>query len=201
MNTLAGETGNDFLQGGYANDVYVYNVGDANDVIVDLGGTDKILFGAGITANDLSFIRTSNNDLAISIDTGAGVSSILIQDFFQSAKAVETIEFSDTSTLNLTTINNWVLTGTGSADTLYGVENNGGADDTIFGGGGHDKISESASDKTLTSKIFKKWMKDNLIKKEARGVYRFIAKSDTVKTADFAFILEAFAKGLKGEAG
>lgn len=138
--TLAGETGNDFLQGGYANDVYVYNVGDANDVIVDLGGTDKILFGAGITANDLSFIRTSNNDLAISIDTGAGVSSILIQDFFQSAKAVETIEFSDTSTLNLTTINNWVLTGTGSADTLYGVENNGGADDTIFGGGGHDKI-------------------------------------------------------------
>lgn len=66
---------------------------------------------------------------------------------------------------------------------------------------GYAHLSESASDKTLTSKIFKKWMKDNLIKKEARGVYRFIAKSDTVKTADFAFILEAFAKGLKGEAG
>lgn len=138
--TIAGEAGNDLLQGGYANDVYVYNVGDGNDVILDLGGTDKIVFGAGITANDLSFIRISNNELAVSIDTGSGVSSILIQDFFQSAKAVETIEFSDASTLNLTTMNNWVLTGTGGADTLYGVENNGGADDTIFGGGGHDKI-------------------------------------------------------------
>lgn len=148
--TLAGETGNDFLQGGDGDDIYIYNVGDGHDVIIDSSGTDKIVFGAGITANDLTFIRTSNHDMMIHIDDGTTIGSILVQEFFQSdSKSVETIEFSDTSTLDLTAIDNWVLTGTGYADMLYGVQHNGGENDTIFGGAGHDKIFGYAGNDVL----------------------------------------------------
>lgn len=137
---LIGGTGSDFIQGGNGDDTYVYNLGDGWDTIIDTSGADKILFGAGIDAGDLTFSRTSNNDLLISIDTGTQVGSVLVQDHFLSNKGVETIEFSDTTTINLTTLDNWALTGTGAADTLYGVEYNGGTTDTIFGGAGHDRL-------------------------------------------------------------
>lgn len=147
---LIGGEGSDFLQGGHDNDTYVYNLGHGWDTILEATGMDKILFGAGIDANDLTFTRTSNNDLMISIDTGTHVGSILVQDQFASAgKGIEIIEFSDTTTLDLTALNNWILTGTSAADTLYGVQHNGGADDTIFGGAGHDKIHGYVGDDEL----------------------------------------------------
>lgn len=147
---LIGGEGSDFLQGGHDNDTYVYNLGHGWDTILEATGMDKILFGAGIDANDLTFTRTSNNDLMISIDTGTHVGSILVQDQFASAgKGIEIIEFSDTTTLDLTALNNWILIGTSAADTLYGVQHNGGADDTIFGGAGHDKIHGYVGDDEL----------------------------------------------------
>lgn len=147
---LIGGTGADFVQGEAGDDVYVYNPGDGWDAYYDTGGADKILFGAGIAANDLTFARASNNDLLISIDTGTHVGSILVQDHFMgSGYGIETIEFSDTTTLDVTAINNWVLTGSGNADILHGVQHNGGSTDTIYGGAGHDKIFGYAGDDVL----------------------------------------------------
>lgn len=148
--TLIGEAGNDFLQGGHGDDVYIYNLGDGHDVIVDTSGNDKIVFGAGITAGHLTFTRTSNRDMMISIDDGVTIGSILVQDFFLSANSgVETIEFFDTSTINLSSLDNWVLTGTQYTDNLLGVQHNGGENDTIHGGAGHDKISGYAGNDLL----------------------------------------------------
>ena len=40
----------DSLYGG--NDTYIYNIGDGNKYIVDLGGNDTIQFGVGITTEN-----------------------------------------------------------------------------------------------------------------------------------------------------
>lgn len=147
---LVGGEGGDFLQGGYGNDTYVYNDGDGWDTIIDLSGSsDKLVFGLGITESHLNFIRVSNDDLVVQIDNGTNIGNILIQDFFTSGKAVETIEFADASTLSLNAINNWVLTGSGVGEALRGVQYNGGTDDIIYGGGGHDKIYGYAGNDTL----------------------------------------------------
>ena len=55
--TLIGGRGNDYMEGGSGSDNYVFNIGDGCDTIEQYGGnastTDQILFGAGITKNDL----------------------------------------------------------------------------------------------------------------------------------------------------
>jgi Ca2+-binding RTX toxin-like protein len=137
--TLTGGTGGDLLQGGADNDTYVYNVGDGDDVIVDLSGsTDKIQFGAGITISDLSFARMLNDDMVITINTGSSTGEIIVQNQFGSG-TIESILFNDTSTFNLTA-QHWTLNGTSGNDLLYGVFYGGGANDTIYGDDGHDRI-------------------------------------------------------------
>lgn len=147
--TIHGGIGNDFLEGGTGDDIYVYNINDGHDVIIESSGNDKILFGAGIEENHLSFTRTSSDDMLISIDTGTHIGSILIQDYYLNNKGLETIEFDDASTIDLTLIDNWVLHGTGYNDTLYGVVHNGGSNDIIYGGLGNDKIYGESGDDTL----------------------------------------------------
>ena len=43
-----GARGNDILQGHYGQDSYVFNIGDGQDTINDIGGSDKLVFGEGI---------------------------------------------------------------------------------------------------------------------------------------------------------
>jgi len=51
--TLTGGLGNDILKGGTGNDSYLFNVGDGEDILTDASGIDKIVFGEGITANNI----------------------------------------------------------------------------------------------------------------------------------------------------
>ncbi len=63
-NILVGATGHDTLTGGEGNDVYVYNRGDGQDSIDDLdwvGGSDSLLFGAGITDTDVLAFKSGND--------------------------------------------------------------------------------------------------------------------------------------------
>ncbi|NQY38219.1 MAG: hypothetical protein HRT37_25430, partial [Alteromonadaceae bacterium] len=45
--------GNDIIYGGTGDDIYLFNVGDGQDILSDSKGTDKIVFGEGLTADNL----------------------------------------------------------------------------------------------------------------------------------------------------
>ena len=126
-NTISGGAGGNFLHGAYNNDTYVY--GGGNDVITDLGGTDQITLPSGIVSGDLSFSRASTQlstsdfyDLLITI---AGSGTIQIENFFSTSGSpkVELILFSDTSTLNLTTLTVSDLHLTNGNDTFTSYDN------------------------------------------------------------------------------
>ena len=98
-NTFEGKTGNDTIiddQGG--NETYIYNLGDGNDHIFDVDGTDKIVFGEGITTQNLVF-RQEDNHLIISFAQNEG--SIFIENYFgDDINKIETFELSDGTIIN-----------------------------------------------------------------------------------------------------
>ena len=122
--TLIGGIGNDTLNGGGGNDTYIYNLGDGFDTINETGGNDKIVFGKGINLDNLSFERIDNN-LKISIN-GDEIKGIQINNQFSSESyRVETIEFYDGSTLDISNadqliqaMNSFSLSNSASTDTL-----------------------------------------------------------------------------------
>ncbi len=70
-NVLLNGSGNDQLQGGTGSDIYTFGIGDDQDHItedvggtIDTGSTDRVLFGAGIDADNLWFTQ-EGNDLRI----------------------------------------------------------------------------------------------------------------------------------------
>ena len=65
-NTLTGGAGDDRLLGGTGDDRYVYARGDGSDTIIDAQGQNRLVFGAGITAEDLRF-SLQGKDLVIRI--------------------------------------------------------------------------------------------------------------------------------------
>jgi len=140
--TLTGGADNDYLEGEAGDDVYVYQAGDGEDIIFDAGGAtddDKILFGPGIDAGDLTLTRVGQQDLQINIDNGTYTGVITISSQFDANYTIETIEFDDSSTIDLTTVN-WTQYGTAGNDTLYGVAYGGGDADTLYAGAGNDKV-------------------------------------------------------------
>ena len=122
--TIVGGIGNDILNGGNGDDAYVYNLGDGFDTISESGGDDKIVFGEGISQSDLSFEKIGNN-LKISIN-GDEIKGIQINNQFgSSSNKVETIEFHDGSTLDISNadqliqaMNSFSISNSASTDTL-----------------------------------------------------------------------------------
>jgi Ca2+-binding RTX toxin-like protein len=100
-NVLTGLAGNDMLIGGAGNDTYMFHIGDGADTIQDTsltGEENRIRFGQGITAQNLSF---SDEGGTLRIDIGANGDSIRLLNFSAASQTVvQTIEFSDGSTAN-----------------------------------------------------------------------------------------------------
>ncbi len=102
---LEGGTGDDYLNGGSGSDTYIYNLGDGNDKIFDFSyytETDKIVFGEGISAENLTGKRVSNN-LVLTI--GESGETITLERFFEYYNSyynyeIEKFEFSDGTMLN-----------------------------------------------------------------------------------------------------
>lgn len=102
--TLTGGLGNDRLEGGEGADIYVYNIGDGDDVIYDYRqsdntATDVLIFGEGISIDDLIFSRPAGDstDLLITFQNQSG--SILIDHQTWSDSGIELFQFADGSTL------------------------------------------------------------------------------------------------------
>tara|TARA_B100001094_G_C18195024_1_gene810151 strand:- start:2276 stop:5320 length:3045 start_codon:yes stop_codon:yes gene_type:complete len=53
-NTLSGGQGNDVIETGFSHDTYLFNLGDGQDKITDLGGEDILRFGEGILPQHVS---------------------------------------------------------------------------------------------------------------------------------------------------
>ncbi|WP_415891706.1 calcium-binding protein [Neptuniibacter sp. PT8_73] len=141
---LVGGKGNDLLEGGEGSDTYLFNRGDGWDVVWDKSdiGTDKIIFGEGITKEHLE-VTHSGVDLVLEIADPHGQASdrIIIESALLStspAYRIEIVEFSDGSQL---THDDLVR----EAHTLNG----GSEDDTLIGSWGADYLFGNTGDDLL----------------------------------------------------
>ena len=126
---LVGGTGDDTLQGRAGDDTYIYNLGDGFDTIIEDGGNDTIVFGEGITLEDLTF-RKSGTDLIINIngDSSQGINIFnhaLMRNDSLTEYNVESIRFADGSTLDISNadqliqaMNSFSVSNSASTDTL-----------------------------------------------------------------------------------
>ncbi|MBU0801348.1 MAG: hypothetical protein KKA05_10175, partial [Alphaproteobacteria bacterium] len=142
--TLYGGEGNDTLYGGIDDDIYVYNSGEGVDTISDSGsGNDKVLFGAGFDFEDMTYQKSGNN-LLLSFNT-IHVITLSGQLSSSSSNWIETLQFSDSSTFDLSNIS-FSATGTSGNDTLNG---NHGASDILQGLNGNDTLNGYSGNDTL----------------------------------------------------
>ena len=148
---LTGGKGNDYFEKLYwinSNDTYIFNIGDGQDTIYDANGTDKIIFGAGITQADITLISDYATNRSLIIKIGSNGDQIRINSFFNNTNSyekIETLQFADGSVLNLDTA--LTITGTNtSGETLVGTTYNDSlsgniGNDSIYGGNGDDTFS------------------------------------------------------------
>ena len=137
---LNGQMGDDDLRGHQGDDTYLFFNGHGNDTIYEQSGNDKIVFGPGITAQDIILTRQGAYDLKLSIDPNVGTGSITLINQFSTA-GVELLEFDDGTTLDIQSLD-YTYEGTDNAETIYGVRGGYGAsgNDTLYGHGGDDII-------------------------------------------------------------
>ncbi len=153
--TFIGGAGNDVLNGSNYADSYVFNRGDGQDVINEIGPnywwesyTDKLTFGDGIAASDVSVSR-SGLDLVLKLDGGSD--QLTVANWFNDGGGfyqVEQVIFADGTTWSSAQISEWVLevTGTPGDDTLAGVR---GFANVLHGGAGNDVLVAYGTGDTL----------------------------------------------------
>ncbi|WP_331351723.1 calcium-binding protein [Cellvibrio sp. UBA7671] len=168
--TLKGENGNDILngslgkdslEGGDGADTYVFNLGDGQDTISDYDTTanirDRIVLGAGITRDNISFSRNVNSLVMVIGNTGDQIT--FINHYSGNSSKVEEVEIAgevvvlDTlinsyavGVLGATDANNSALNGTEEKNLIDGLGGNDnlhgyGGDDTLLGGLGNDFLN------------------------------------------------------------
>lgn len=144
---LDGGSGNDWLAGGMGSDDYRFVGGDGLDTVTegslfvrglsDPGHVDRIVFGEGVSREQVSLLRSADGNL--SVRYGAG-DEILVEGQYVTAGAeIERIVFADGQTIEkaeLDALEVGVLDGTGGSDELYGTAGN----DVLRGHEGEDYL-------------------------------------------------------------
>jgi len=149
--TIDGGPGNDYVLGGAGDDTYIFNAGDGSKKIFDTAVEhegNKILFGAGITPDDLRLQLTVGG-----LDILIGDNGDLIRFYnidpnnVYGTHAVDHYEFADGTVLTYRQLMNRGLniTGTSGDDRLNGA----GGDDLLTGVDGNDNLSGYAGNDTL----------------------------------------------------
>ena len=148
--TIIGGTGNDTLEGGAGDDLYLFNLGDGQDLIDDGpgGGNDIIRFGEGITQNDLLFsAETVGSNTNLVIRNKNNTDKITVNGhYYNDLWKVERFEFDDESYLTHTEVESLLAThGTENNDNI----NASNQSEEIYGYGGDDNISGLAGDDSI----------------------------------------------------
>ncbi len=148
-NTLTGGTGNDTLYGGYGADTYYIGAEDGNDVINndDSGSdrvNDRIVFGEGIKAEDISLYR-EKDDLLIRNEASGQITRIKNQ-FYRNCYNLENIEFADGTVWTRTDLEEKLalINGTDGNDKLVGYG-------SVYGYNGNEVFYAGAGDDTVTA--------------------------------------------------
>ncbi|KJH65875.1 calcium-binding protein, partial [Chromobacterium violaceum] len=158
-NVLEGGAGNDTLRGSYARDIYLFNLGDGQDLIIerDNGGrgagdyNDELRFGADIKDTDIQVLRSGNDMVFRHVN---GQDSVTVKDWFVDRNYwVEQITFASGVkwTADQLMKQGVPLVGSELGDTLRGgnvddwMQGNGG-NDSLYGGNGNDLIEGGAGD-------------------------------------------------------
>ncbi|AFM26137.1 calcium-binding protein [Desulfomonile tiedjei] len=160
---LRGNQGNDRISGGTGDDTYIFNVGDGIDTITDestLMSPNMLVFGAGITLDDIKLNHDATNNLLI-LNIGTNGDTIEFTNFDSTnpygSHAIEYFRFADGQIVTYSelinkgfdivgTSGNDNLIGTGATDRIIGGDGN----DTLAGGQGNDTLIGGAGDDTYT---------------------------------------------------
>lgn len=148
--TLSGGSGNDSMYGDLGADVYSFGLGDGADVLQDnntsgAATTDAVVFGAGITVDQVIFSASGDHMVATIENT---TDALTIQNQLGTATNyhVEEFRFADNTVLSRAdAIARLVTVGTESGETIWGSSNNDriyalGGNDYVYGQGGNDKL-------------------------------------------------------------
>jgi len=100
--------GNDVIMGGGNNTTYHFDLGDGQDMLVDLGGIDTFAFGAGITVDDIRFAWEDWGDDSpqMKVYYGAGDGD-MISVLNGEKGAIEQFSFADGSTWSFADLADW----------------------------------------------------------------------------------------------
>lgn len=172
--TLHGGRGNDVLHGGNdeysgadGSDLYLFNLGDGADTIVECSdaygnATDVLRFGESIRSSDISVVR---NGVNLELRHSNGSDKVSVSNWFSNTsntyQKLERVEFSDGTTWSTTQLSGLALTVTGTEgnDRYQGVDQWSdryeglGGDDIANGNSGNDWLSGGAGDDTLNGGI------------------------------------------------
>jgi Ca2+-binding RTX toxin-like protein len=169
--TLEGGLGDDLLEGGRAGDLYIHNLGDGHDTISDYvqfwaANNDRLLFGAGIDAADVTVRRSTADADDMVLSVSGGQSSVTLKNQVTGGYEwqVDTVEFADGTIWNVAQLANMMLSGiatdgndlidgTSGADVLSGGAGNDGlnglgGNDVLIGGFGNDALNGADGDDT-----------------------------------------------------
>ncbi|WP_421781244.1 hypothetical protein [Kiloniella litopenaei] len=131
---LSGGQGSDTLYGEGVETIYHYNLGDGKDIIRNISGTGKLIFGEGISAEDLVF---SKKEYSLVIILSPEDQIEIKEWFFRDDRQIS-LALSD-GTL-LPEIKGVVINDNGFHGDIDGTE----YDDEIYGNGGYDHINGGA---------------------------------------------------------
>ncbi len=96
---IIGGRGGDALDGGAGDDTYLVRSGDGADIITDASGSDRVVFGAGISVDNIE-VRKIGGDLLIDLNNG---NSVTVSGWFDNvARQVESFVFTENELLTLT---------------------------------------------------------------------------------------------------
>jgi Ca2+-binding RTX toxin-like protein len=157
--TLDGGTGNDHLTGGIGNDIFLFGRGYGQDTISAFkfnSELDSVVFGSGITQNDLEITRSGDygNDLLIKIK---GTSDqLFIEGWYSLPADLNTqMVFADGAVWNQADVLNKIVTApTSGDDILFGSDSPNqilglGGNDILFGFDGNDSLDGGAGNDIL----------------------------------------------------
>lgn len=132
---LIGGKGNDSLQGGAGNDTYRWYLGDGNDIIDDVSGSNTLEFKEGVTARDIA-VTSNGVDLFITV-ASTGEKLTLSNWYKNGQRTLSTVKFSDGTQWTATQLEEACdrrIIGTDGDDALEGYK----WADTFIGGKGND---------------------------------------------------------------